>query len=277
MLTLFQVNIGKWVLRNLFIGFIREEQRTRRSRHHANMSHEAQNIQKVSAPSPSTPRSTSPTLHATHMETTDGGTLSRHRSSVDIAAGQVLPFGKTQGSSTVISSANMIPAIAPSPISSATPTTRSSPLLTPLIPLHPLSKDKAPKLVTPQLSLGGNDAPPMLKHTRSLTANDGTQSKPVFNTTGAGDYHTMRTRHSNASPVVVGPPDEPKHDGVAPQTPLTPGGGLMGRLKQFGKVSGRKGSSEVDSASKPTVVPELKSEVLIEIRHRHGPILIWCM
>ena len=30
-----------------------------------------------------------------------------------------------------------------------------------------------------------------------------------------------------------------KQDGAVPQTPLSPGGGLMGRLKQFGKVSGR--------------------------------------
>ena len=43
----------------------------------------------------------------------------------------------------------------------------------------------------------------MLRHARS-TASGSTHSIPSFNTTGAGDYHTIRTR------VVVGAPDKSK-------------------------------------------------------------------
>lgn len=218
----------------------------RRSRHHASTSYEIQNTQKIPvSSSPSSP-SASPISQPTHLETTNGSPLSRHRLSVDLTASQATSFPKTQGSSTVISSANMIPAVAPSPV---TPTTRSSPILSPLHPL-PISKDNPP-------TLGGNDAMPMLRHARSLTANDSTHSSPSFNTTGAGDYHAMRTR------VVIGTPDESKQDGVVPQAP---GGGLMGRLKQFGKVGGKKVPGDVDPTSpvsKPIVIPEPRLDVRI--------------
>ena len=231
------------MLRNLFIGFIREEQRTRKSRHHASTSHEGQ---KIPASIPPSPLSTSPTLQSAHLESANinGSILSRHRSSADIAV------GKTQGSGMVISSANMIPAIAPSPVA---PTTRPSPVLTPLH-LLPISKDSIPS------PLGGDDTAPMLRHGRSLAASDAKQLTLSFNNTGTVDYHNMRIRGP-------GTPDESKQDGAIPQTPLSPGGGLMGRLKQFGKVSGKKGPGDVDPTSKPiiNVNPERKSEVRVRI------------
>ena len=228
------------MLRNLFIGFIREEHRVRKSRHHASTSHEGQ---KIPASIPSSPLSTSPTLQSAHLES-NGSALSRHRSSGDIA------LGKTQGSGMVISSVNMIPAIAPSPV---TPTTRSSPILTPLH-LLPISKDNIPS------PLGGDDTAPMLRYGRPLAASDAKQLTLSLNNTGTIDYHTMRIRGP-------GTPDESKQDGAIPQTPLSPGGGLMGRLKQFGKVSGKKGPGDVDPTSKPVVNinPERKSEVRVRI------------
>ena len=74
------------------------------------------------------------------------------------------------------------------------------------------------------------------------------------------DYHTMRIHGP-------GTPDETKQDGAIPQTPLSPGGGLMGWLKQLGKVSGKKGPGDVNPTSKPVVNinPEHKLEVHVRI------------
>src|ERR1700734_2478331 len=128
------VNIGKWVLRNLFIGFIREEQRTRRKQ--SNGSHEPQNLQKVPV--------------SLHLET--NGSHSRHRSLSDPAT--QMQAAKPHSVSTVISSTQMIPAIAPSPTRSTAPTARSSPLLAPLIPIYPVSKDAVPLPSIPHSPLG---------------------------------------------------------------------------------------------------------------------------
>lgn len=124
--------------------------------------------------------------------------------------------------------------------------------------------------VIPQSPFGSNDPTPMPKHSRSQTANDATQPTPTLNTIGTGDYFTMRTRQPNAGPAGVGTPDEFKHDGGVPQTPLTPGGGLMGRLKHFGKASGKKGPGDLDPtspSSKPIAIPDPKLEVRVGMRH----------
>jgi WD repeat-containing protein 48 len=146
----------------------------------------------------------------------------------------------------------MIPAVAPSPTSSAAPTTRSSPLLTPLIPIHPISKDTLPLPSIPQSPLGSNDATPMPRHTRAQTTDGGMPlSTPLA--TSKDDYFTMRVRPSTGTTA---------SEDSAPQTP---GAGLMGRLKSFGgKVGARKGSAEVVPPSPPvgrTSIPEAKAEV----------------
>ena len=93
-----------------------------------------------------------------------------------------------------------------------------------------------------------------------VTASDTKQFTSSFDDTGTGDYHTMQ---------IYGPgtPDGLKQDGVAPQTSLSPGGGLMVRLKQFGKLSGKEGPGDVNPTSKPIVDvnPESKSEVRVRI------------
>jgi WD repeat-containing protein 48 len=226
------VNIGKWVLRNLFIGFIREEQRTRRKQ--STSSHEHPNVQKPPA----------------NLQPESNGNMSRHRPSTDSTA--PAQAAKLYTASLVISSAKMIPAVAPSPTSSAAPTTRSSPLLTPLIPIHPISKDTLPLPSIPQSPLGSNDATPMPRHTRAQTTEGGMPlSTPLA--TSKDDYFTMRVRPSTGTTA---------SEDSAPQTP---GAGLMGRLKSFGgKVGARKGSAEVVPPSPPvgrTSIPEAKAEV----------------
>ena len=229
------VNIGRWVLRNLFIGFIREEQRSRR--HQNSNTNEPQHLQKVPA--------------SLHIET--NGNLTHRGSSLDMAA--QMQAAKPYTSTTVISSTSMIPAVAPSPTSPTSPTARSSPLLTPLIPIHPISKDALHLPAIPQSPLGSHDTTPMpiTRHTRSQTAESATQlGSPLAGS--KDDYFTVRPRQPNS-----------QDDTAVPQTPLTPGAGLMGRLKSFGgKVGVRKGSGDAVLPSPivgRTSIPEPKTEV----------------
>ncbi|KAJ7591000.1 hypothetical protein C8J56DRAFT_1003600 [Mycena floridula] len=178
-----KLNPGKWVLRNLFIGFIREEQRLRKIR-----------------------------------DSKEGRPSQEHRR----------PH-KRHGSSSVISSKTIIPAT-PSLSSRSTP---ASPLLPTMIPLYPLSKDNTSlplPIITQNIVLGSNDPTPMpLRHRAGTLDNTGTPVKEdyfmVRNRTPGGGTNTPDDFSSFGSPKTE----------VGPQTPSTPGGGLMGRLKSFGR------------------------------------------
>ncbi|KAF5393440.1 hypothetical protein D9757_000632 [Collybiopsis confluens] len=174
-----KVNIGKWVLRNLFLGFIREEQRLQRKRERRN-SH-------------------------------DGSQDNFHEPS-----GAKRP---SRSSSTVVSSSKMIPAVPPTILGTA----RSSPLLTPMIPLNVSKENTMPLPAIPQSPLvNSTDATPMPRRLRSGTLESSNQTS----TGPSGDYFSVPIRRPS---ITSSTPDE-----VA-QTPMTPSGGLMGRLKTFGR------------------------------------------
>ncbi|RPD52275.1 WD40 repeat-like protein [Lentinus tigrinus ALCF2SS1-6] len=125
-----RLNIGKWVLRNLFYGFIREEQRqaARRARdrdHNGHDSSSQHRLQRGGAPTHIDINASSSTPNA------------RSRSSSDVSARSATSQGPR--SATIILSPNMLPAVSPS-ISSHP---RSSPLMTPMIPLHGGLRDSA--------------------------------------------------------------------------------------------------------------------------------------
>ena len=259
--VVYLVNIGKLVLRNLFIGFIREEQRIRRKQ--SNTPHELPVSQKV----PPNPR----------LET--NGHSSHHHSSSDVT--RPVQATKPYTDSTVISSAKMVPAIAPSPISSTVPAARPSPLITPLIPIYPTSKDTLHLPSIPQSPMGSHDATSMSRHTRAQTTESGALHSPVV--TSRDEYFAMRFRQSSAGPSISDDWGVPgKHDPAVPQTPqtpqtpLTPGAGLMGRLKSFGgKVGARRGSADAVPPS-PTAgpaIPEPKFEVRFS-RHVHKLLIL---
>ncbi|KIK67364.1 hypothetical protein GYMLUDRAFT_238660 [Collybiopsis luxurians FD-317 M1] len=181
-----KLNIGKWVLRNLFLGFIREEQRLQRKRERSN-SHDGNEARDNShEPSPS------------------------KRSS--------------RSSSTVISSSKMISAVAPTILGS----TRSSPspLLTPMIPLNVPRENAIPLPAIPQSPLvNSNDVTPMPRRLRSGTLDSFNQTSAGSSSHG-GDYFSVPARQPS---ITSSTPDE------FIQTPMTPSGGLMGRLKTFGR------------------------------------------
>jgi WD repeat-containing protein 48 len=208
------VNIGKWVLRNLFIYFIREEQRIHRKRDANVHDHNRQT---------SPPRSGS-----NHAEGNVG--KPHRRSSSDSSR----LSSKAQSHGIVIQSPKMIPAVPP--ITSTT--VRSSPLLSPMIPISSISRDNSQSLSPIPQSPNTNDVTPMVRHLRSQT--DNSHPPPSSKET---DYFSLRIRQASAS---SGPtPDDSSSkqtSAIDPQTPNTPTGaaGLMGRLKNFGKSASKK-------------------------------------
>ena len=108
------MNIGKWVLRNLFAGFIREEQRT-----YSRRSRDAESASRLH-------RGTAPT----HIDL-NGGSPEHRRRSISDASRHSQPTVHSPRGTSIVSSPTMVPAL--SPAVSAAPRT---PLLTPLIPLH---------------------------------------------------------------------------------------------------------------------------------------------
>ncbi|KAJ7252791.1 hypothetical protein B0H12DRAFT_1233874 [Mycena haematopus] len=241
-----KLNIGKWVLRNLFLGFIREEQRTRRS-------------QRDSAHSQDTTSSAhhgSPSHHHPHHRSSissDTSASSRHRRPSLTTEPTSRP-SRRASSSTVVCAPKMLPAVPPAVASTAPQGT--SPLLTPLIPLYgrPSSSSGPGLLPMPSIpgspAIGLNDATPMptsiqpQRRTRTGTLETGVGKDKE-------DYFGSRARHPS---IQGGTPDDFSGWGGpgagAHNTPSTPTG-LMGRLKSFGKL---KRAADVATPTLPTTV-----------------------
>lgn len=168
-------------------------------------------------------------------------------------------------SSTVVCSPKMIPAI--TPISTTAPP-RTSPLLTPMIPLHP-----PPDMLTP---IAGSPVPPTEppqgshKRTRSATYDSHITRTPSMGH-AKEDYFTIRTRQASMSDEMPtpGPLSAGGVQGGAgaksepPSTPNTPGG-LMGRLKVFGKM-GKRPASESASPILEDATPTIATVSPIEV------------
>ncbi|KAI6099883.1 hypothetical protein EDD16DRAFT_1764042 [Pisolithus croceorrhizus] len=262
-----RINIGKWVLRNLFLGFIREEQRIRRRREG--------NVPDSNFVAYTNPhRDPVPTHVDIHRDTSS----STGRNSSSEVSCRSSP--RTAISTVVFTSPYAAPAIIPS-----VPTiTKALPLLPSMIPLatsnacqsqvpvaqtHTLSSDRTPV----PIQTHGLDAPPLQSATRD------------------GDYFTFRSQHPSAANVVAaaselpgssGPssPTKMGPDSPTSATPNTPNmGGFMGLFKSFGKVPGRKsiteatpGSPVVGSTGKDT--PTLSEEHGVKLAKTPAQILL---
>lgn len=229
------MNVGKWVLRNLFIGFIQEELRLHHSPDKDDQSHGTLS------------RSSS-------QETIDPNIRNRLPAHLESAHRKK---HKHRASSTVISSPNMIPATHPHVIAPV----RSSPLLTPLIPLHTLNgiRENANFSVLPpipQSPPAQSDVTPTpgayQRRARSGTI-DGVISSGGAATSVTGgakeDYFSARTRQPQSG-VPASPDDFSGWTGpnkAEPATPSTPSG-LMGRLRNLGKI-GKRPVSDVPTVS----------------------------
>ncbi|KAL0573430.1 hypothetical protein V5O48_008524 [Marasmius crinis-equi] len=206
-----KLNVGRWVLKNLFLGFIREEQRIKKKREASGSNPPTNN------PSPEPP----------------------HRSPAKVAS--VHP---------VVSSPTLIPAVPPPSLMTLAHKT-SSPLLTPLIPLASLNNQdqlpsipQSPDVMTP---IGSMSRRPTLGRLRSASV-AGEQdiidlaASPTPHPKEASDYFSgvVSRPSESATEETIG--KESTASGAVTQTPVTPSGGLMTRLKSFGKT--RKNTME---------------------------------
>ncbi|KAF7308784.1 WD-REPEATS-REGION domain-containing protein [Mycena kentingensis (nom. inval.)] len=214
-----KLNIGKWVLRNLFLGFIREEVRSRRTRRDSAHSQE--------------------TTSSQHRASISSDTSLRHRRP------SLSTERRRSASSTVISSSRMVPAVTPSV--SAT-TLGTSPLLTPLIPLPVRGKDHIPlPTITGSPSMASNDATPMPQPNRRPRTGDANAAP--------ADYFGVRPRQTSMQGGAVSGASMDDFSGWSGpgspggQTPSTPTS-LMGRLKNIG----RKRAPDVATTPMPPTV-----------------------
>ncbi|KAI0067430.1 WD40 repeat-like protein [Artomyces pyxidatus] len=218
-----RVNLGKWVLRNLFAGFIREEQRSqsRRLRGHE------------SPPPPHSIQRPAPSVeHSAHSTRRPSSTKP--------------PSSPTN--STIIASPSLIPVIPPDP-------SKPFKLAIPASARYSAHQPLSPILQSPATILSSSDVTPVPgAHQRSQT-----EAPPVAGTLAVtskeNDYFSLRVRRPSVSSG--GAPTTPddfsgwagpgsKSDSGQPPTPSTPGGGLIGRLKTLGKMS-RKAPGELGS------------------------------
>ncbi|KAA1473313.1 WD40 repeat-like protein [Dentipellis sp. KUC8613] len=214
-----RINIGKWVLRNLFLGFIREEQRAYARRTHA------------TEQSPHTAHRLSPHMDSTRSTgSASSATRRRSSSSSSHKSAPASPRANVTFSST------MLPAMPPN-VSGTT--TKPSPLITPKIPLL---RQLSPVVQSPDQSLNGADplsTPMPANHSKMLTEGARTPAAPQ------NDYFSLRVRGRSGS--LAGAPPTPDDfsgwtgPGAKPgadklDMPVhSGGGGLIGRLKSFGK------------------------------------------
>ncbi|KAK1227165.1 hypothetical protein PQX77_009799 [Marasmius sp. AFHP31] len=223
-----KMNVGKWVFKNVFLGFIREEQRLSKKRE-ASGSNPTVSSERRSARSPTNVASIHP----------------------------------------ITSSPTLIPALPP-PSLMALARKPSSPLLTPLIPLASLNNPEqlspiaqSPDLATP-LGTGSVTRRSTISRLRSAST-AGEQdimdlaASPTPHGREASDYFSgvppvPRPSESGAEETNG---KESAASGAVPQTPVTPSGGLMTRLKSFGKT--RKNTMEA-----PPPTPSLPASVAAE-------------
>ncbi|KAF8136388.1 hypothetical protein EV363DRAFT_1428786 [Boletus edulis] len=228
-----RINIGKWVLRNLFLGFIREEQRIRRKR----------DVQDSES---------SPPSH-TNVHHGVGGMNSDLNGNFPSATGLHSSLEISRSSlrlpicPAVVTSASALPVIIPALPSAIKP----SPLLSPMISLKtaglaitPQSPSLDKPLIPRPIRTHGLDIPP-----------PSTSREPDYFSAPARRPSTASTALSDGDFSGWGAPGSPpRHlgDSSGPLTPVTPGGGFMGRLKSFGKGPGRRTANDAVPSSPVT-------------------------
>ena len=221
------VNLGKWILRNLFQGFTREEQHAHAWRlRAAGMS-----------PSPSPFRGTGNFPAAPPPP--------EQRNSAEDARGEA---NATSTSSMVIVAPDMLPALSQNS-SFDTPDPQAQPAL------PPSGSPNAPSI---------GDA--TLQHQQQLpvpTLHPRVQSDATTTTTPGGqDYFGPRVVSSSGSSTTPAPapttPEDPSGSGTGGQSQggtgpaaSTPGGGLMGKLRGLGRTTKRVASESVPNTPGP--------------------------
>ncbi|KAF8516481.1 hypothetical protein JB92DRAFT_2251756 [Gautieria morchelliformis] len=244
-----RLNVGKWVLSNLFDNFVREQLKTfRRLIPNSNTS---------LPPSSSTHRSESTAHRALDprlpAHSSDTETRSRSLSALSISSGG--SNTSRTAVSTVITAHSLTPAILPD-MSLIASRPSSFPLAAPLIPI--VAVKDAHLSPTPQSHATHTPRPrPTIETTSPAKSAPG----------GEADYFASRATRLSASGTVLdefsgwggpGSKEQDKDASVFP-TPSTPsGGGFMGRLRHFGRSSKRPSSADIATTPGGSAVPQTR-------------------
>ncbi|KAF8585272.1 WD40 repeat-like protein [Ramaria rubella] len=235
-----RLNVGKWVLSNLFDSFVREELKLLRRVPLNIFSH---------LPSPSTPQTTGAhrSESAGHIEpqllTSELGSPMRSFQMLSIPSNE----SNTSRSavSTVVTSPIMTPAILPD-MALIDHRRTSVALVPPLIPIVSIQDTPLSPNYTPSATIGSPTPRPRAQQIETPSV---ARSAP----TKEGDYFSLKTNRRLSATATTpddfsgwgGPGSKEKEPGIL-QTPLTPsGGGFMGRLRQLGKISKRPLSEDL--------------------------------
>jgi WD repeat-containing protein 48 len=234
-----RLNVGKWVLRNLFEKFVREEQRTQRRMQ--------EQFGGGAVAGLGTPGQSFVEFNATRSQ------LIRNTSSSSLSSMPTTPsipnyHSALSGPSTT--APNMLPAIPP-PMAHAPghASVRASPLITSMAQLQSPAMGLSPIPQSPSNQADDLTTPMPRRSVQtpgaSLYSEDGLR---VSSSVGKDDYFSMRSRQTSGQQ-----PTSPSEDSVAsggvPGSPVaaaTPGASLMGKLKSFGR--GRRTASELTVA-----------------------------
>jgi WD repeat-containing protein 48 len=255
-LIFFAVNLGKWVLRNLFIGFIKEQQRIRR---------DLSGSQATPSPTESDGRGHEGVFHSrTNVNAnapSSSPTRSNHRrksSSPEIFRRFPKSFSTnpTFSSNVVICAPDMIPTLPPTVAFPAD--LRPAPLSAPLIPIRPDEPITGSRGVRVRAETMDSSIPSGRSAAAAASGGAGSRSSTAVPVTiRPSEYFTSSTRRPKTPKYPGGPvfgmgggqqQTAPDHGyGHAPAEglrPVTPNAGLMGRLKSIGgKISGRPASA----------------------------------
>lgn len=245
------MNIGKWVLRNLFIGFIKEESRR----------------QALEKPQPSAYKGSQWGL------TPAGTTTTSHpRSASDVSSGMRSPGsstpvapdsgGVTRGANLKLQSLSPIPQSPSHGIGSTEATPRPS---RESVPVGAQTQEASTATPQPRPTSPVSMSSPATSSSTSSIAPPPTSATSPGPSSGQGqgnaDYFSLKRRGSTAGQSTPddfggwsGPGGVKGQGGISssqdavPTTPATPGGGFMGRLKNLGKSS-RRTATDVETPS----------------------------
>ncbi len=262
-------------MRNLFYGFIREEQRqaSRRAREHGGHDSSQHRLQRGSVPA--------------HIDISNASSHGRSRASSDVSVRSSSSTTAGPRSATgIILSPNMLPAV--SPAISAAP--RSSPLMTPMIPLHSALRDSG--LATIPQSPNFADATPMpishgLRDSQRSDNSVGPAVPPSAYGTVSNDYFSQlgsSRRPSVSSPGGPTTPDDFSGWGgksissggsgldtgplVTPSTPTM--GSIMGRLNKAFSKTKRQPSENAGTTPQGGSATSTSAETPAEVSARLG-------
>lgn len=263
-----RLNVGKWVLKNLFSSFIKEQQRAISRRNRDIAAQEAgHRLQRGGAP--------------THIDLDPHTSSNRGRSSSDASRTSPSnthssPSSSASRSPVVVISPTLIPAASPVTV----PASRYPPLRTPpsIVTGGGYKRESFILSPIPQSPSTINDATPMPRPVRRSSTTDGNNLHSAKDAATTNDYFSLRGQRPSSggdagAGTVVTPDDFSGWSGPGgsktpnnntaelqtptaeiPQTPSTPStGGLMGRLRAFGKATKRQ-ASEIGTASTSTTV-----------------------